>query len=141
MNAADALRVTLFTTGDWMFFPTKRLGMEIGQEGAKIVLLERRKDQLRLEASGTATFPDETIKMSLKEPNVLNPAAFVAKIREMHLRLLTKSEQVAVSLPDSIGRVLLVDLETRFRNKDEGANIIRWKLKKNFPFEIGRAHV
>jgi type IV pilus assembly protein PilM len=130
-----------FVTGDLMFFSRKRLGLEIGQEGAKIVLLERRKDQLRLEASGTATFPDETIKMSLKELNVLNPAAFVTKIREMYLRLLTKSEQVAVSLPDSIGRVMLVDLETRFKNKDEGANIIRWKLKKNFPFDINEAHL
>lgn len=124
-----------------MIFSKKKLGMEIGQEGAKIVLLANRKDHLHLEASGTTSFPADTVKLSLKEPNVLNPAAFVAGVREMYLRLLTKTEQVAVSLPDSIGRVILVDLETRFKNREEGANIIRWKLKKNFPFDINEAHL
>jgi type IV pilus assembly protein PilM len=46
-----------------------------------------------------------------------------------------------VSLPDVAGRVVILDLETRFRSRDEGADIIRWKLKKNFPFDIQEAHL
>ncbi len=124
-----------------MLFSRKTVGLEIYQEGARMVLLEKRKDKLHLEGSGAAIFPADTLKVSLKEANVLHSAQFVQAIREMHLRLLTKNEQVAVSLPDSIGRVMLVDLETRFKNKEEGASIIRWKLKKNVPFDINEAHL
>ena len=124
-----------------MLFSRKTIGLEIYQEGARMVLLEKRKDKLHLENLGATVFPVDTLKVSLKEPNILHPTQFVQAIREMYLRLLTKNEQVAVSLPDSIGRVMLIDLETRFKNKEEGASIIRWKLKKNFPFDINEAHL
>lgn len=124
-----------------MLFSRKALGLEVGQEGVKLALVGGTREMFRLDASGTAAFPADTIKFSLKEPNILNPSAFVAGVKETYLRLLTKVERVSVSLPDSIGRVMLVDLETRFKNKEEGANIIRWKLKKSFPFDINDAHL
>jgi type IV pilus assembly protein PilM len=54
---------------------------------------------------------------------------------------LTSICRVSVSLPDSSGRVVLLDLDTRFRARDEGADIIRWKLKKSFPFDISELHL
>jgi type IV pilus assembly protein PilM len=59
----------------------------------------------------------------------------------MYLKLLTNVRQVCVSLPDSTGRIILLDVETRFKSRDEGAEIIRWKLKKNFPFDVNEAHL
>jgi type IV pilus assembly protein PilM len=52
------------------------------------------------------------------------------------LKLISPLTRVSLSLPDSAGRVMLLDLETRFKSRQEGADIIRWKLKKNFPFDI-----
>jgi type IV pilus assembly protein PilM len=124
-----------------MLFSKKAMGLEICNDGARIALVEGKRALPLLSAFGAASFPADTVKLSLRENNVLNPAAFVTAIRELYLKLLTNVRQVCVSLPDSTGRVVLLDVETRFKSRDEGADIIRWKLKKNFPFDVNEAHL
>jgi type IV pilus assembly protein PilM len=77
----------------------------------------------------------------LREQNVINPAHFVSKIREAYLKLLAGTGRISVSLPDTIGRVFVLDLETRFKTRAEGADMVRWKLKKSFPFDINEMHL
>jgi len=36
---------------------------------------------------------------------------------------------------------MLLDLETRFRSHEEGAGIIRWKLKKHSSLDIQETHL
>jgi len=124
-----------------MLFARKALGIEICNDGARIALIGGKKDLPGLTAFGTAVFPDDTVQFSLREVNVRNPSVFVATIREMYLKLLTNVRQVSVSLPDAAGRVVLLDVDTRFKSRDEGADVIRWKLKKTFPFDINEAHL
>ena len=119
-----------------MLFTRKAVGLEISHEGLAFALIGATREQPRLDAYLTAPLPAETLRFSLREPNVQNPAAFVDAVRNGYLRLLTPVKRVSVSLPDAIGRVLLLDLETRFKSRDEGADIIRWKLKKNLPFDV-----
>ena len=114
-----------------MLFSKKALGLEICADGARIALVEGGR-MPALSAYGSASFPADTVRFSLKESNVLNPAAFVAAVREMYLKLLTRVRRVSVSLPDSAGRAMILDVETRFKSRDEGADITRWKMKKNF---------
>ncbi len=122
-------------------FSNKALGLEICSDGARIALVEGKRDMPILAGYGAAQFPADTVRFSLKEGNILNPPAFLATIRELYLKILTKVRRVSVSLPDSAGRVLLLDVETRFKSREEGADIIRWKLKKNFPFDISETHL
>jgi type IV pilus assembly protein PilM len=124
-----------------MLFSNKALGLEISNDGARIALVEGKSTLPGLTAFGSVPFPADTMKFSLRENNVLNPAAFVATVREMYHKLLTNVRHVSVSLPDSSGRIILLDVETRFKSKEEGAEIIRWKLKKNFPYDINEAHL
>ncbi len=124
-----------------MLFTKKALGIEIAQDGLKMAFVGGKKGAPRLDAFGVSAFPADTVRFSLKEPNVLNPEVFVAKVRETYLLLLSKAARVSVSLPDAAGRVIILDLETRFRSQHEGADIIRWKLKKSFPFDIQEAHL
>jgi len=124
-----------------MIFTKKALGIEICNDGARIVLVSGKHDMPTLNAFSAASFPADTMKFSLREPNILNPKAFVAVIRELHLKLTAHAGQVSLSLPDSTGRTMLLDIETRFKSRDEGADIIRWKLKKNYPFDINEAHL
>jgi len=125
-----------------MLFSKKALGLEICRNGLRMVVLEGRRDQTpKLCAAGIDSFDDETLRFSQREPNILNPASFVAKVKETHRKLLTRVNRVSVSLPDPVGRVMILDLETRFRNRDEGADIIRWKLKKSFPVNINDIHL
>jgi type IV pilus assembly protein PilM len=124
-----------------MLFSKKSLGLEICNDGARIALVEGKQDMPTLAAFGSASFPADTMRFSLREENVQNPAAFVKTIRELRLKLHTNVKQVSLSLPDSTGRVILLDVETRFKSRDEGCDIIRWKLKKNFPYDINEAHL
>lgn len=124
-----------------MFFSRKALGMEICQDGAWMVLVGGKPHAPRVDAHHEVFFPPDTLKFSLREENVINPAVFVSKIREVYLKMLCGTNRISVSLPDTVGRVILLDLETRFKAREEGADIIRWKLKKNFPFDVNELHL
>jgi type IV pilus assembly protein PilM len=123
-----------------MLFSSKSLGLEISGEGLSFAAASGGKN-LKVEAGLSVPLPAGVLQLSRRDANVLNPQAFVTAVREAHLRLLTKERTVSVSLPDATGRVVLLDLEARFKNRDEGLEIIRWKLKKSFPFDISTVQI
>jgi type IV pilus assembly protein PilM len=124
-----------------MRFNKQSLGLDISSDGLKMVVAAGKRDELRLDSFSASTFPTETIHFSFRHLNILNPARFATRLRETYIKLLNKTTRVSVSLPDSVGRVMLLDLESRFKNREEGADIIRWKLQKNFPFDIENIHL
>lgn len=122
-------------------FGRKTLGLEINPDGIRLALLSGSHAKPVMEGFCEAPFIPETIRISLREPNILNREVFVKTVRDTYLRLLTTTVRTAVALPDSAGRVMLIDLDTRFKSRNEAEEIIRWKLKKNFPFDINDAHL
>lgn len=124
-----------------MVFARKALGIEICQNGARMVHVAGQSSSPDLAAYQEVSFPPGTMRIAMKEENVVDASQFVAKIREANLKLLAGTPRVSVSLPDAAGHVYLLDLETRFRAREEGINIIRWKLKKNFPIDINDMHL
>jgi type IV pilus assembly protein PilM len=124
-----------------MLFHKQSLGLEISSDGFKMVVCGGKREEPRLDSYSSNACPAETLHFSFKESNILDPARFTAGVRETYLKLLTKLNRVSVSLPDSVGRIMILDLETRFKSRNEGIDIIRWKLKKSFPFDIGGIHL
>ena len=124
-----------------MLFTSQSLGLEIGRDGLKFSLVSRHKEEFKLDAFAVAPLTTEMVRFSHREPNVLTAAPFVTQVRAAWLKLLTKKSRVSVSLPDACGRVILLDLETRFRSHEEGAGIIRWKLKKHSSMDIKETHL
>jgi type IV pilus assembly protein PilM len=124
-----------------MFFSRSAVGMEITQNGVRMVAIGGKKSRPKLLAQEAAEFSAGTIRLAHREPNVAEPAQFVRQVREAYLKLLHRTDLVSVSLPDACGRVTLLDLETRFKSRDEGYDIIRWKLKKSLPFDINDIHL
>ncbi len=122
-------------------FGKQSLGLEISHDGLKMVSVSGKRTAPKLNSFSVHDFPDETVKFSFKELNITNPARFTSIIRETYVKLLSPATRVSLSLPDSLGRVMLLNLETRFKNKQEGADVIRWKLKKNFPLDIDSIHL
>lgn len=122
-------------------FANKAVGLEIDAHGLKFSLVGGKADYARLERWQCAAFPPDTLKISHRDANVVNSAAFLSTVKSSHLRLLARNPRISVSLPDSAGMVMLVDLETRFKTKAEGADLIRWKLKKSFPIDISETHL
>ena len=62
-------------------------------------------------------------------------------VRNAHNLLLHNGTRLSVTLPDTVGRIMMLDVEGRFKSRAEGLDIIRWKLKKNLPFDIADTHL
>jgi len=123
-----------------MLMSGKQVGLEISSAGVSIALVSGGKTP-RVEAGLSLPFAPGMLALSRRDPNVNDPKGFVAALKEAHLRLLTKEHSVCVSLPDAVGRVVLLELEARFKNREEGLDVIRWKLKKSLPFDISTVHL
>lgn len=124
-----------------MLFAKNSTGLEISPAGASFAVIGGSATAPRLERVASSTFPENTVQVSLREPNILEPDIFVDRIRSAHNLLLNRSAKVAVTLPDSVGRILLLDLEGRFKSRAEALDLIRWKLKKSIPFDLADTHL
>jgi type IV pilus assembly protein PilM len=85
--------------------------------------------------------PPDVMRISIREQNIIDPENFVKSVRAAHNLLLCRSGKVSVTIPDSVGRIMLVDLEGRFKSRSEALDLIRWKLKKSIPFDLADTHL
>jgi type IV pilus assembly protein PilM len=124
-----------------MLFGQKSLGVEINSSGVSFAKLGGTTSSPRLERVAYAPMPPGTVRISLREPNVLDPQIFIDTVRSAHNLLLSGGTRLSISLPDTVGRVMMLDVEGRFKSRAEGLDIIRWKLKKNIPFDVADTHL
>lgn len=124
-----------------MLLATSPIGVEISPHGVTFALTGGRASAPRVERVSYAPFAPSTLQISLREQNVLDPDAFVAGLKSAYNLLLCRSERVAVSLPDAVSRIMLLDLEGRFKSRSEALDLIRWKLKKSIPLDAADTHL
>lgn len=128
-------------TGYAMLFATNPIGVEISPHGVTCALTGGRSTAPRVERVSHAVFAPNTLHVSLREQNILDPDAFVAGLKSAYNLLLCRSDRVAVSLPDAVSRIMLLDLEGRFKSRAEAIDLIRWKLKKSIPLDSADTHL
>jgi type IV pilus assembly protein PilM len=124
-----------------MLFANNLIGVEINQNGVVCAMTGGSAASPRVERVSSAPFPPHTLQVSLREQNILDPDAFVSGLKSAHNLLLCKSARVAVSLPDGVCRIMLLDHEGRFKSRQEGLDLIRWKLKKSIPLDSADTHL
>lgn len=124
-----------------MFFQGKSLGLELHQHGFAWVLASGSSDSPVIERYDTFSSAEEILKPSIKEQNLTNSAALGAKLSESWLKLLTDTKRVSLSIPDLSGRVMMLDMESPIKSKEEGLDQVKWKLKKSFPVELSELHL
>ncbi|MFZ4855351.1 MAG: type IV pilus biogenesis protein PilM [Desulfuromonadaceae bacterium] len=124
-----------------MLFANNLIGIEINQQGVVCAMTGGSAVSPRVERVSSALFPTQTVQVSLREQNIIDPDAFVAGLKSAHNQLLCKSSRVAVSLPDGVCRIMLMDHEGRFKSRQEALDLIRWKLKKSIPFDSADTHI
>lgn len=124
-----------------MLFNRKSAGVEISSTGLAFALLEGSQSSPSLERLAFRPLPPGVLRPSLRELNILDGQAFSDKLREAHALLLHRGSRLSVTLPDSVGKVVILDLQERFKSRTEGLDIIRWKLKKNLPFDLSDCHL
>lgn len=124
-----------------MFFQGKSLGLEIHQHGFAWVLASGSSAAPVIERYEVGNTAADLLKPSFKEQNLLNAASLGAQLSESWLKLLTDTKRVSLSIPDLAGRVMMLELESPIKSKDEGVDQVKWKLKKSFPVELSELHL
>lgn len=124
-----------------MLFSGKSLGVEIGPAGVAFALLSGPAASPRLERVSYRPFDPGTLRASLREENILDPRTFTDRLKDAYSTLPYKGTRISVTLPDTVGHILLLDIEGRFKSRAEGLDMIRWKLKKSMPFDVADTHL
>ena len=124
-----------------MLFASKLIGVEISPHGVVCALTGGSAASPRVERVAHAPFSPHTLQISLREQNILDPDAFVTGLKSAYNLLLCRSDRVAVSLPDAVSKIMLLDLEGRFKSRAEALDLIRWKLKKSIPLDSSDTHL
>lgn len=124
-----------------MIFAKKTVGVEINSAGITFSLVSGKASAPKLERISSTPFTNGIVRSSLREPNILDPNAFVDHLKSGHNLLLHNSKYLSVTLPDSVGRVILMNMEGRFKSRSEALDMIRWKLKKSIPFDISNTRL
>lgn len=124
-----------------MLFGGSSIGIEISPHGVVCALIGGTAASPRVEKVSHAPFAQQTLQVSLRELNILDPDSFIRGLKSAYNLLLCKSSMVSVTLPDAVSRLLLLDLEGRFKSRAEALDLIRWKLKKSLPIDVADTHL
>jgi len=122
-------------------FSRKSLGVSVSSSAVTFARVDGSPSAPFLESVSSRPLSPGTLRPSLRDLNVLNPQGFVIALQEARNSLFCRGKYVSVSLPDAVGRVMMLDMEERFKNRSEGLEILRWKLKKKLPFDVAEAHL
>lgn len=113
----------------------KAIGIEISHGGIAAVMLSCPAGRIVLQRATRTALPANTLQPSLKEAQVLQPAAFVNSLREAWGSLNLSTRRIALSLPDNAGLLLLTRLDEPWKTRDEATGMLRWKLAKRLGME------
>lgn len=124
-----------------MFFQGKSLGLEIHQHGFAWVLASGSPVSPVIERYEIVSCADEILKPSIKEHNIIDSASLSGILSESYQKLSSGIKRVSLSIPDLSGRVMMLEMDSPIKNKQEGLDQVKWKIKKNFPIELNELHL
>ena len=112
------------------------LGLDIcGGELRGVALRRQGATTVALTGAKTASLADDVWALSVRDANILDRPRFIAAVRAALDSLSRGEDRIALSLPDSIGRILLTEVDSVFKSREEGIEVVKWQLKKSLPAE------
>lgn len=122
-------------------FSNKIIGLEISKDGVGAALLRQDKDLPVLEQTFFASLPPDTLRLSSSEPHLLNPVVLAQQLKLLRKSVPSGVSRVALSLPDVVGRIILLELDQSWKSRAEAVEMILWKMKKKLPNEVPDLHL
>lgn len=109
------------------------IGIDLNPDEMRAVVLQHVGRSVKLNSRSLLPLTSELFAFSRREPNILFPKRFVENLQELLLPMICREKHVALSLPDRVGRIFLTTVDTGFKSRSEGTEILKWKLKNYFP--------
>ncbi len=108
------------------------IGVDLSGDMLTAVAIQRGRPVTKLVGVRREPLP-RLIELSSRQANVTVPGRFVEILRGALDPLCGGEERLALSLPDRVGRLYLVEVESSFKSRQEGIDILKWRLKGNLP--------
>lgn len=111
--------------------PNQLIGVNLRRRGNKAVLTGHRVQPLT----------PGIVVPSVRDPIIRDPLGFSQRLKETLGPLAGGEDRIALSLPEGCGRVVLTEVETPFKTREEGVDVLKWQLKGTFPVDAKELHL
>jgi hypothetical protein len=112
-------------------FPSCAVGIKSGT--ATVVQLERSRGSFVIKRAATINLPDNVVRSSFEESNVLDPNGLVAALTDLATSAgLLRQKKWSVTLPEASARTTIVTVETTGGSRREIEEVIEWKIERTF---------
>jgi len=88
-----------------------------------------------------APIPPGVVDFSMLRPNLIEPEALSAFLKQLFAEAGVKGTRIGLTLPDMLARISLVDLPNAPRSSAEVMDMLRFRLKKSLPFDASEARL
>lgn len=118
------------------------IGVDIGASSLRMVHLCKQRGTFVVSQCRVAPFSLATVFPSvLAEEHILDKKKLIEVLTPFLEPFAGGEERVSLSLPESMGRLVLTEADTLFNSKKEGREFLRWRLKKLLPMEPADIHL
>ena len=120
--------------------PPPLLVFEVSEQSVSAI--RRNPKTYEVDARVRRDLPPGVVDAAPGRPNVHQPQTLEETVRET-LEALgpTRRSDVVLILPDACSRLTVLDFDQLPSDANERLGLIRWRLKKTVPFDIGEARV
>ncbi len=101
-------------------------GVALRRQGAKTVVLTGAR---------VTSLDDDVWALSVRDGNILDRDRFISAVKATLDPISGGEDRIVLSLPDSIGRMMLIEVDSTFKSREEGIEVVKWQLKKRLPAE------
>lgn len=126
----------------WLMDPSPAgLGIEFRPREIVLARFAERRKRPELDLCLKAPVPDGVIEFSMLEPNIRESEALSGFLRRYLEQAGVRGRRIALTLPDTLARISVVDLPGAPRSRKEVTDLLRFRVKKSLPFGADRARV
>ena len=118
------------------------VAVEVRTRSVGVVRMAREGGRKVLGAAAFLELPEGCAKLSMTQPNILDPETFKTTLRAVLERAgVLGGGKVALVLPDPVARVALVPAAEVKGNRSQMDELVRFRLRKAVPFDVREARV
>ena len=116
------------------------VGLEISQHQLSLARLERQKEgKAILRQIAQEPLPEGAVELSFTKPNIRDLSVFTGCCHDLLSRSELPGDEISMTLPDTIFRTAILDLESIPEERSDVHELIAWKLRDSTPFTIDDA--
>ena len=118
----------------------KNRGIDVSEDGLRWVELDSKDGDAAISGSAFEPMPTGTVEPNFAKENIKDREAFKKHL----LKLIPEGKRrgdIALSLPDQLVRIVIVDFDELPQIRKEAEKLILWRIKKMLPISTEETHI